>query len=65
MPKVKTSKSAAKRLRLTGSGKVRRNRAGKSHLLSSKTRKRKRLLRQGTVVDNANIKRIRHLLSNG
>ncbi len=65
MPKVKTSKSAAKRLKLTGTGKVRRNRAGKSHLLSSKTRKRKRLLRQESTVDSANIKRIRHLLPNG
>ncbi|HBE73131.1 MAG TPA: 50S ribosomal protein L35 [candidate division Zixibacteria bacterium] len=65
MPKVKTSKSASKRMRTTGTGKVRRNRAGKSHLLSCKTRKRKRLLRQGTVVDGANLKRIRHLLPNG
>lgn len=65
MPKVKTSKSASKRLRLTGTGKVRRNRAGKSHLLSSKTRKRKRLLRQGAVVDGANMKNIRRLLPNG
>ncbi len=65
MPKVRTSKSAAKRLRLTGSGKIRRHRAGKSHLLSSKTRKRKRLLRQGSVVDKANLKNIRRLLPNG
>lgn len=65
MPKVKTSKSASKRMRTTGTGKVRRNRAGKSHLLSCKTRKRKRQLRQGTVVDGANLKRIRHLLPNG
>lgn len=65
MPKVKTSKSAAKRLRFTGSGKVRRNRAGKSHLLSSKTRKRKRLLRQRSTVDSANINNIRRLLPNG
>lgn len=65
MPKVKTSKSASKRMRLTGTGKIRRNRAGKSHLLSSKTRKRKRLLRQEALVDDANIKRIRRLLPNG
>jgi len=65
MPKVKTSKSAAKRLRYTGSGKVRRNRAGKSHLLSGKTRKRKRLLRQGGVVDRANMRNISRLLPNG
>lgn len=65
MPKVKTSKSAAKRLRLTGAGKIRRNRAGKRHLLSSKTRKRKRLLRQGAVVDGANVRNVRRLLPNG
>jgi large subunit ribosomal protein L35 len=65
MPKVKTSKSAAKRLRLTGSGKVRRNRAGKSHLLSCKNRKRKRHLRHGSTVDGANMGNIRRLLPNG
>jgi len=50
---------------MTGSGKIKRYRAGKSHLLSSKSRKRKRILRQETTVDSANIKRIKRLLPNG
>jgi large subunit ribosomal protein L35 len=65
MPKIKTSRSASKRFRMTGSGKIKRYRAGKSHLLSSKSRKRKRILRQETTVDSANIKRIKRLLPNG
>ncbi len=64
MPKVKTSKSASKRLKVTGTGKIRRYRACKSHLLTSKSRKRKRLLRQETLVDGANEKRIRRLIPN-
>ncbi|MFR6345048.1 MAG: 50S ribosomal protein L35, partial [Christensenellales bacterium] len=48
MPKMKTHRGAAKRFRLTGSGKVRRNKAYKSHLLNSKSRKRKRNLRKAT-----------------
>ena len=43
MPKFKTNRGAAKRFRLTGKGKVRRNHAYKSHLLTHKTRKRKRV----------------------
>jgi large subunit ribosomal protein L35 len=65
MPKVKTSRSAAKRLRATSSGKIKRNKACKSHKLTTKTRKRKRNLRQGGLVDSANSKRIKRLLPNG
>jgi large subunit ribosomal protein L35 len=64
MPKVKTSKSASKRLKVTGTGKIRRYRACKSHKLTTKSRKRKRLLRQETLVDSANEKRIRRLIPN-
>ena len=49
MPKIKTNRAAAKRFRVTGSGKVKRNKGFKSHLLSSKGKKRKRHLRQGTL----------------
>jgi large subunit ribosomal protein L35 len=64
MPKVKTNKAAAKRMKATGTGKVRRYRACKSHKLTVKSRKRKRLLRQETLVDSANEKRIKRLLPN-
>jgi large subunit ribosomal protein L35 len=64
MPKVKTNKAAAKRLKGTGTGKIKRNRACKSHKLTVKSRKRKRLLRQETLVDKANLKRIKRLLPN-
>ena len=51
MPKIKTRKATAKRFRLTGTGRIRRRRANKGHLMSSKNRKRKRRLRRGTMVD--------------
>ena len=47
MPKMKTNRAAAKRFSVTGSGKIKRNKGFKSHLLSSKGKKRKRHLRQG------------------
>ena len=62
MPKLKTNKSAAKRFRVTKNGKIRRNRAGLGHLLSGKSRKRKRQLRKGTYAKPADVKRIRRLL---
>jgi large subunit ribosomal protein L35 len=65
MPKVKTSRAAAKRMKLTGTGKIKRHRACKSHKLTTKTRKRKRNLRQETLVHSANSKRIGRLLPNG
>jgi large subunit ribosomal protein L35 len=62
MPKMKTSRGAAKRFKLTASGKVRRRRAFLRHLNSTMTRKRKRRLSQPTVVDKANEKAIKRLL---
>ena len=56
MPKQKTHSGAAKRLQRTGSGKLRRAHAGKSHLLTKKTRSRKRRLKKKPVVDTANLK---------
>lgn len=64
MPKVKTNKAASKRMKATGTGKIKRYRACKSHKLTVKSRKRKRLLRQETLVDKANSTRIKRLLPN-
>jgi large subunit ribosomal protein L35 len=50
MPKVKTHRGAAKRVRKTGSGAFKRAKAGKSHILTKKSSKRKRHLRQGDLV---------------
>ncbi len=61
MPKIKTNRGAAKRFRKTGTGKIRRNKAFTSHILTSKSTKRKRDLRQATVVaavDHKNISRL-------
>jgi len=62
MPKAKTSRSAAKRFKKTGTGKVVRRKALKGHLLTSKTRKRKRRLRKSAIVDHADAGRIKRLL---
>ncbi len=59
MPKMKTRRAAAKRFEVTGSGKIRRRKAYKSHLLSDKTRKRKRNLKKKAVVTKADEKRVR------
>jgi len=62
MPKMKTNRGAAKRLKVSGSGKVMRRKAFASHILTKKSTKRKRGLRMGDVVDSANIKSVRKLL---
>ncbi len=62
MPKMKTHRGAAKRFKLTGSGKVVKNRAFKSHILEKKSAKRKRNLRHSAVVSDAESKRIKRLL---
>jgi large subunit ribosomal protein L35 len=62
MPKMKTNRGAAKRLRRTGSGKLRRRRANKSHILTKKSAKRKRRLRKPTLVSKADVKRAKRLL---
>ena len=63
MPKMKTNRGAAKRLRKTGSGKIRRLRAYKSHILTKKSQKRKRRLRKATLVAKADERRARRLLA--
>ena len=63
MPKMKTHKGAKKRFKLTGTGKVKRRRAYKSHILTKKDPKRKRRLRQGTTVaTNGEAKVLKRLL---
>ena len=54
MPKVKTNRSAAKRFKVTGTGKSMRNKAYKRHILTKKTTKNKRNLRKATVIDPTN-----------
>ena len=62
MPKMKTNRGAAKRFKMTGSGKIKRNKAFSSHILTKKTTKRKRGLRQADLVDSANYKGIKRIL---
>ncbi len=62
MPKMKTNKGAAKRFRKTGTGKIKRNSAFTSHILTSKTTKRKRNLRQSSVLSAGDAKRVQRLL---
>jgi len=62
VPKLKTNKSAAKRFRITGSGKIKRTKAYRQHILSTKSKKRKRHLRQSTMVSAAESKNIRLLI---
>ena len=56
--KMKSHRGACKRLKLTGSGKIKRNKAYKSHKLTSKNAKRKRGRRQSTVITSADHKRM-------
>lgn len=65
MPKMKTHRGAAKRVRKTGSGKFKRMRANKSHILTKKTRKRKRRLRQPDLVSKGDAKKLNKILPYG
>lgn len=62
MPKVKTNRGAAKRFKATGSGKIKRNKAYTSHILTKKSTKRKRNLRKSDLVDDTNSKAIKKML---
>jgi large subunit ribosomal protein L35 len=62
MPKIKTNRGAAKRFKKTGSGKIKRSHAFTSHILTSKTRKRKRNLRKSAVVEAVDHKNILKLI---
>ena len=54
MPKMKTNRAAAKRFKVTGTGKLKRMKANKSHILTKKNSKRKRDLRTATMTDKTN-----------
>jgi large subunit ribosomal protein L35 len=65
MPKMKTHRGTAKRVRVTGSGRLKRNKANHSHILTKKSKKRKRRLRAADFVDKADEKRMKRLLPYG
>ncbi len=62
MPKMKSNSGAKKRFKLTGTGRLRRKKAYHSHILTKKSSKRKRHLRQSTLVDATDEKRIKRML---
>ena len=62
MPKIKTCRAAAKRFKKTGTGKIMRNKAYKSHILTKKSTKRKRNLRHATIADETNVKNMKKIL---
>ena len=64
MPKIKTNRAAAKRFKKTGTGKFVFSKSNASHILTKKTTKRKRSLRQGQIIDKSNKKEILLLLPN-
>ena len=62
MPKMKTTKAAAKRFKKTGTGLLKRNKAYKSHILTKKSQKRKRNLRKDIIMDETNVKNMKKIL---
>ncbi len=62
MPKINTSRAQAKLSKQTATGKLMRNKAYKSHILTKKSQKRKRNLRKSTVVDSTNVKNMKKAL---
>ena len=62
MPNMKTTKAAAKRFKSTGTGKLKRNKAYKSHILTKKSQKRKRNLRKAAITDATNVKNMKKIL---
>jgi large subunit ribosomal protein L35 len=62
MPKMKTHSGAAKRFRKTGTGKIVRQKANKQHILTKKTTKRKRGLRQDDLVSAADTPRVKRMI---
>ena len=63
MPKIKTNSGSKKRFVLTGTGKIKRKHAFHSHILTKKTKKQKRNLCLGAIVDSTNVKQVRELLN--
>ncbi len=62
MPKMKTNRSAAKRFKVTGTGKLKRNKAYKRHILTKKSPKTKRNLRKSVITDDTNVKNMKKIL---
>ena len=62
MPKMKSNRGAAKTFKVTGSGKIKRHKAYKAHILTKKSRKRKRNLRQSTLVSKADLKKVKMMI---
>jgi large subunit ribosomal protein L35 len=62
MPKLKSNRGASKRFTTTGTGKISRNKAFASHIMTKKTRKRKRSLRKSTLIDRTDRKRVVRML---
>lgn len=62
MPKMKSNSGAKKRFKKTGSGKVKRKKAGRRHILTKKTKKKKRNLRKDTLVDKTQEKNIKKMI---
>ena len=65
MPKIKTNRAAAKRFRKTGTGKFVFAKSHANHILTKKSRKRKRSLRQSQIIDKTNTRQLRLLMPNG
>ena len=61
MPKIKTNRSAAKRFKVTGTGKLKRNKAYRRHILTKKTTKNKRNLRHSVITDDTNVKNMKKI----
>ena len=62
MPKMKTSRAAAKRFKVTGTGKLKRSKAYKQHILTKKSTKKKRELRKPVMTNSTNVKNMKKIL---
>ena len=62
MPKLKTKKAVSKRVSVTGTGKLKKTKANKQHILTKKSTKRKRGLRKANLVDKSNLKQMKKVL---
>lgn len=63
MPKMKSNRGASKTFRVMGSGRIKRNKAYKSHILTKKTTKRKRNLRKSITVNDADLRRVKMMIT--
>lgn len=63
MPKIRTNRGASKRFKSTGRGKIKRQKAYASHILTKKTTKRKRNLKKSDLVSSSDEKRVKRMLS--